>query len=280
MSARKKQGLSTGDIVIVGNGVAAWLTAIRLAKVLGEAANLITIVEHGRDASPAITSSESLRLLHDEIGLDEAWIIGAAQGGFNLGTAYSGWHEMEKSFFSPFGKYGAPMNGIHFWHFWLKAQQKGRSYPLSAFSLSTLAAQAGRFSYPELDLDSLGSTLSYGLHLDGKIYLDVLKNYALSIGITHYEGQVETTKLSNDGAIDSLTLSDGQIVNGDLFIDASGSNRILIEGALRVRYQSWSDKLPCNRVMTHNAVSDGINEPYTSAVALAHGWVQRVPLNQ
>ncbi len=276
-----KIGEQLGKIVVVGSGLDAWVTAIGLARTLQDEAPLISVISHGNPEHMPISSAEDLRVLHAILGLDEAWVLGLSRGAFKLGGAYSGWYEADTSFFSPFAQYGALMDGVPFQHYWVKARHLGQTYAVTDFSLAALAAQDGRFAFPQNDTSSLLSTLSYGLHLDGKLYCDMLRKYAISVGVSVVDEQVTRVDVKQDkaGFVKCLHLENGQVISADLFIDATQTERFLIEKTLGASFQSWRDVLFCDRMMVYNAAAQGIGEPYTSAVAMPGGWVQRVPLN-
>jgi tryptophan halogenase len=89
---------------------------------------------------------------------------------------------------------------------------------------------------------------------------------------------VEHVILNNDGDISSLKLADGQTIDGDFFIDATGMARILIS-KLGAKWNSYKDNLPVNRAMPFLMPyeDDEIIRPVTVAWAQKNGWMWDIP---
>jgi tryptophan halogenase len=81
-----------------------------------------------------------------------------------------------------------------------------------------------------------------------------------------------------DGFVDSVTLESGESVSADLFIDCSGFQGLLIEGALRTGYEDWSQWLPCDRAMIVHSERAAAPNPYTLVTARDAGWQWQIPL--
>ena len=73
-------------------------------------------------------------------------------------------------------------------------------------------------------------------------------------------------------------MADGQLVEGDLFIDCTGFKALLSEGALETGFDDWSHWLPCNRAWAMPSELGGAPLPYTRAIAHRGGWQWRIPL--
>ncbi|MGH8328733.1 MAG: tryptophan halogenase family protein, partial [Steroidobacteraceae bacterium] len=106
-----------------------------------------------------------------------------------------------------------------------------------------------------------------------------LLHYAEARGVQRTEGHVRQVSVRGaDGFVDSLILETGESVSADLFIDCSGFQGLLIEGALRTGYEDWSRWLPCDRAMIVHSERAAPPNPYTLVTARDAGWQWQIPL--
>jgi tryptophan 7-halogenase len=266
-------------IVILGNGVAAWLAALVLSKIVPRPC-LVSVVDEPRNAgmNPLWEVGESslapIKFLHRLIGIDERDFMRSTHATFKLGTEYVGWGNSGGSFFQPFGTLGAPLDGIAFHHHWLRAQLAG---DLSQYSLCAVAARLGRFMHPSDDPRSVLSTLDYGYHFDAQLYRDFLRARAEEQGVMRVAENVASVQLRADGLIEALLLDGAERQEADLFIDAS-AEATLIQGALATGYEDWSGLLPCDRMIAIHCTSAAEPKPMTICTARENGWEWHAPL--
>src|SRR5206468_11114081 len=87
--------------------------------------------------------------------------------------------------------------------------------------------------------------------------------------------------LSTDGAIESVTLTDGSELRADLYVDCSGFRAELIGGALNSPFRSVRDCLFANRAAACKVPYDEPEAPiesYTLATAHEGGWTWDIGL--
>jgi len=97
--------------------------------------------------------------------------------------------------------------------------------------------------------------------------------------VTRVEGKVVDVKLrGEDGYVEAIQLGDGQLIEGDLFIDCSGFRGLLIEQALETGYEDWTHWLPCDRAIAAPCAHAGPLDPFTRSTAHQSGWQWRIPL--
>ena len=136
-----------------------------------------------------------------------------------------------------------------------------------------------RFTHPSPDPRSLASTFGYAYQFDATLFAPYLRSLAERLGAVRTEGRVLDIKRdAENGDIVSLTLENGNIVEGDLFIDCSGFVSLLLGKALGEPFQDWSHWLPCDRAVAMPCRTEGQITPYTSAIAMESGWRWRIPL--
>ena len=281
--------MSIRRIVIAGGGTAGWMSAAVLSRLLGGE-------NPARDLSITLIESEAIGTVgvgeatippfvefNQLLGIDEAELLSATQGTFKLGIQFVNWGALGESYIHPFGAYGYTIGGLSFHHIWHRNRLAGDKRPLQVFNAETMAAYFGRFLRSEdyqAQRDDL-PPINYAYHLDAGRYAAFLRAFSEKAGVVRREGKIADIGLdAESGDVASLTLEDGQVIEGDLFIDCTGFRGLLIEQALETGYEDWTHHLPCNRaVALPCAREDGSGPPpYTRATAHGAGWQWTVPL--
>lgn len=272
-------------IVIVGGGTAGWMAAAALSR-LREGNDLsITLIESeeigtvgvGEATIPPFVEFNQL------LGVDEREMMAACQATFKLGIQFVNWGKQGDSYIHPFGAYGYPIDGIGFQQHWHRARTLGDARPIQLFNLETMAAYFGKFArtddYRREDLPPV----NYAYHIDASRYARYLRGLAEARGVVRQEGRVADTLLEGEtGFAQSVTMQDGTVIAGDLFVDCSGFRGLLIEQALKTGYEDWRHYLPCDRAVALPCLREDGSPPapFTRATAHSAGWQWCVPLQQ
>jgi tryptophan 7-halogenase len=271
-------------ILIAGGGLAGWMTASLLARKLLSSPCMIHLVDSGGEdislgyPSLAEATLPSTPLFHATTGLDEDRLLAMSRATFTLGRALAGWGAAPSPGFHGFGDLGAPMGPVAFHQLMALRRSAGEQVNPANFSLAALAAQSGRFARPSYDGRSVLSTMDYGLHIDTALYAAAFKADALARGVVRIGGEVGSAEVDSDGSIQSITTTANEQLAADFFIDCSGSNAVLIEGALHAGFEDWGKWLPVNHISNLSTMTDGIPPAYTHIEALSDGWRRFVPL--
>jgi len=270
-------------ITIVGGGSAGWMAAACLATYLGKSARVrlveseeIGIVGVGEASVPHI------RLFNGQwLGIDETEFVKRTHGTVKLGIEFNDWARIGDSYLHGFGAIGRAVGPLPFHQFWLKLHKQGRAAPLGAYSAQTVMAPQGKFAPGDRNAapGSPVADIAYAYHFDATLYARFLREVAESRGVQRIEGKiVKVNQRADNGFVESLVLENGQVVDGELFIDCSGFRGLLIEETLKTGYVDWSHWLPCDRAMAVPSEKVEPITPYTKATARAAGWQWRIPL--
>ncbi len=274
MSLNSKEMSKIHNIVIVGGGTAGWMSAATLSKTLGKTLN-VRLIES--DDIPTVGVGEAtiptLMSLHQLIGINEQEFVSAVNGTFKLGISFESWKDREEDYIHSFGDTGKDCWAAGFQHFWLRAKQLGFAKDFGQYCAELVAAENNRFAITPKH------GLNYAYHIDAGLYAKFLRGFSEQHGATRIEGKVVDVNLDqHSGNIESVTLANGETVEGDLFIDCSGFRGLLIEQALHTGYDDWSHWLPCNSAVAVQTESLEAPIPYTRSIARDAGWQWRIPL--
>ena len=269
-------------VVIVGGGTAGWMAAAALSRYFNDGRRTITLIES--DAIGTVGVGEAtipaLRNFNAMLDIPEAEFLRETRGTCKLGIEFVNWGQLGDRYFHPFGSYGQDIHGISFHHLYLRERARsGDAGDIGEYSMSTMAARARHFARPAAGAQTVVNQISYAYHFDAGLYAAYLRRMAERQGTVRVEGKItEVARDGETGDVTSVTLDNGAVVAGDLFIDCSGFRGLLIEEALETGYENWSHWLPMDRALAVPTVSPGPPDPFTRSTAHAAGWQWRIPL--
>jgi len=269
------------NVVIVGGGTAGWMAAAALGRVLNNGYTHYTLIESEEIGTVGVGEATIPPLLtfNAMLGINENEFIAATKGTFKLGIEFVNWGAIGETYIHPFGFHGQDLQGVHFHQLYLRERKTRVMEDISAWSMSAVAASLGRFARPGRDAGFPFSQMLYAYHFDAGLYAAFLRQLAEQQGVQRVEGKiVDTTLRPEDGFVQSVTLADGRVIEGDLFIDCSGFRGLLIEEALGSGYQDWTHWLPCDRAVAVPSSLVGEPDPFTRSTAHGNGWQWRIPL--
>jgi tryptophan halogenase len=97
--------------------------------------------------------------------------------------------------------------------------------------------------------------------------------------IKFVEGTVSEVNQKENGNIHSVKTAEGNTVNADFWLDASGFKRVLMKSIGDARWNSFNEYLLCDSAIAFPTESDPSGEirPYTRAIAASSGWMWEIP---
>lgn len=267
-------------VVLVGRDLALWLAANVLWTSFHRAGLEIVIVELPSQLrySEVVPTLQNQQAFHAMIGLQERPLMSTTQATYSLGQRFVDFSLGAPSFIHGYGAYGRPINSVPFHQYWVKARAKGLPLAFDDFSLSAVAARQGQFFKPDAETDRIGEC-DYGYHIPAVSYRHVLKQIALQKGMSCVEATVDGIQRSAEsGLIEAVHLSSGQTVTGDFFVDATGTESLLLGGTLETPFESWSTWFPCDRLLIANGPGLNPLPPFSQISAFHAGWTGLFPL--
>lgn len=276
----------TENIVIVGGGSAGWMSASTIVALFPN--KNITVIES--PDVPTVGVGEStlgfIRAWTHMIGLDEEDFMRYTDASYKLSIKFTDFYKKDSGgFHYPFGQvhyHTESKLGLNDW------------FVKKAFYPETPVEDYCRTFYPQMPLIennkfSKNESGEFGLfntkkdvayHFDAVKFANWLRDrYCIPRGVKHVQGLVKTINTDSDGVTD-LILDDGTSITGDLYIDCTGFKSLLLGGALKEPFVSYSDLLPNNRAWATKVPyidKEKELEPYTNCTAINNGWVWNIP---
>ena len=258
------------------------MAAAVLAKTLAGAGITITLVESEEIGTVGVGEATipPIRELNALLGIDENAFVRMTGATFKLGISFENWGAVGQNYLHPFGRFGAEIGPLPFHSYWqaLRAFDEPTAGPLTSYSMSAMAAAAGKFRHPSPNSRGPLSDISYAFHFDAGLYAKYLRGLAEAGGVVRREGQIVDVGLTDAGFIRDVAMNDGDRLAADFFIDCSGFQGLLIEGALRTGYVDWGHWLPCDSALAMPTTRIADPVPFTRAIAEDAGWQWRIPL--
>lgn len=260
-------------LVIVGDGIAAWMCAAALIKRCDDRISKISLIQHAKTSHFGIeTSLPSFQLFNASIGINEREFMCRTHACFSLGTKFNDWGNIGDSYFQPFGTYGDNGSSIDFLNHWLRSVANGNTHSLADYSYCIDACKHGVFDFPQAEPSDIKSTYNYAYQFDAQQYIDLLKE-KFSTHLKCFSSAVNKVHIDNKTSfIESITLDNGDTISADYFIDCTESSALLIEQALGVKEVDCADYLPCDRMVSVRSDTHDTSLPYSIAQANSAGW--------
>jgi len=263
------------QVVVVGADAAAWMAAIAIHRSLGASGVRVRVIELPTLLQPAdcYSAIPALDGFHHRIGLDDRLLFMACQALPVAGQRFSNWAGAANPFLHGYDGEPADAN-IDFTQLWVNGRREGLRTDFESFSLAAMAAKAGRVPVPA---QGARPPATLGYHIDGRAYSALLRHCALGCGIEAGAATVAGVKIEGE-RIAAIVLGDGESVEADLFIDASGPQAVLIGRMPGSDFESWREWLPCDRMLVASGKALRPYPGFSQISAFRHGWIGLFPL--
>ena len=264
---------SISSVVIAGGGIVAWSAAAAIRRQLPAVRVTVVPVPVPADAlaDRIGCTLPSIGDFHHDLGLTEADTVVRAGSGYRLGTRFEGWTGEGSHFIHSYGEYGRPLAASAFHQHWLRARESNVAASFDEYSAGAAMASAGRFLPSEKGPFSRFASYGHGLHTDPVRYREMMRAFALPLGAEERDIGIAETRIREDGFVDAVALADGSELRADLFVDASGPQR-LVRNKVENGREDWSGYFIADRIVIADEPSTGEPATLDHAKALENGW--------
>ncbi|GAA6171651.1 tryptophan 7-halogenase [Colwellia sp. KU-HH00111] len=289
-SAENKKNNETlvKTVVVVGGGIAGWLTAGRLAakhKANTEKGLKVILVES--PTIPAIGVGEgtwpTMRSTLIALGISETDFIRECDASFKQGAKFAKWVDGNEGDFYyhplvlPQG-YGQAEVAAH----WLARQgQEG----VGSFSHEVCFQEAiceQGLAPKTIRTAEFSDVANYAYHLDsGKFAVFLQKHCTNKLGVTHILDDVTAINTAENNDIASVSTNNNKDICGDLFVDCTGFSSLLLGKHYQVPFKSCSDVLFIDTALAVQVPYDNEDSPiasHTISTGQEAGWIWDIGL--
>lgn len=207
-------------VALCGSGLALWMSAAALSRNLPDSVK-ITIVETGQNPVDDMFYGQVLPpqayAFHLSIGLSEPELLLNTGTTFAYGTHFQSWAQTNRSWVQAFHQPLPVWDGV-------PLTKLIHQRPHASLQSSLVSAQAGLkgvFAHPSEDGTHPLSRAEYGYAFDSKQLSALYKASTMRRPIALIVADITTVQRADTG-ITALTLSDGQTLCADFFIDCTG----------------------------------------------------------
>ena len=272
-------------IIIVGGGSAGWMSAAALIKAYPE--KEIVVIESPN--VPIVGVGEStLGGINDYckfLEIDEKDFMTFTDASYKMSIKFTDFYEKDAGgFHYPFGRplTQGTINGMNDW---LVKKALYPDTPIGDY-VNCFFPAAALWDHNKFALNNYGLFDNYEPDNDVAYHFDATKfgawlreRYCKPRGVKHIPTTVVDIKVNENG-VEKLVLESGDEISADLYVDCTGFKSILLAGALKEEFVSYSNMLPNNKAIATRIPykeKEKELEPFTNSTAIGNGWVWNIP---
>lgn len=280
-------------VVILGGGSAGWLTAgvIAAEHAVGSSSSeqhdgfQLILVESPDISTIGVGEGTwpSMRSTLQKMGISETQFFRECSASFKQGTLFSNWlgrqgEGAEDTYIHPFTVPQSYADTNLAPHWQLIRDQVNFADAVCPQSALAKGHQAPKkISTPEYAFQ-----LNYGYHLDAGKFAELLRAHCVDkLGVTHIKANVEGINSAENGDIASIVTDNAGVIEGDLFIDCSGSRSLLLGEHYQVPICSKKQYLFNNTALAAQIPYGTPEDPiqsFTLSTAQSAGWIWDIGL--
>jgi len=281
-----QQSETISHIVIVGGGSAGWLTAGLLAGEyrLGPESGLrVTLIESPDVATVGVGEGTwpTMRTTLQRIGIPEREFLVECSASFKQGTRFDGWRDGSAGdrYYHPFSP-PAAFSRFNLAAYWPSSK--------ATTDFANAVTSQGRVCDHDLaprplDAPDYSAVLNYGYHLDAGKFAGLLQRHCTEkLGVRHVLDHVVSVNGAADEDVRSLNTANHGEIEGDLFIDCTGSRSLLLDRHYGIPFIDRRDVLFNDAALAVQVPYRDATDPVASqtiSTAQEAGWTWDIGLS-
>ena len=272
------------NIVIVGGGSAGWLVASILAARFkpSDLGIRVTLVESPNVPSVGVGEGTwpSMRTTLKNIGISEAEFIRECDASLKQGTWFKDWVDVgDTPYYHPFSL-PEGFDSVNLAEHWLAGTAGDISFA-EAVTPQFSVCENGR-APKQIGIPNYAYTVNYGYHLDAGKFAGLLtRNATQHLNVKHISADVTGVLNDAEGYITAVQTEQMGEVSGDLFIDCTGFQSLLLGQHYKVPLTSQQHHLFNNAAVAVQVPYADQNDSIaatTRSTAQTNGWVWDIGL--
>jgi len=268
------------NIIVAGGGSAGWMAAAHLRNNLPPSVK-ITLIESTKKGIIGVgegTQPFTAKFL-EECGLELKDWMPIADATFKLGVELDGWADNAVFVDNDTSDVGVLGNNVLMSDYVLGSKKDKKEFVdwIPSYRLGK-ANKSPKYHNEKLDYaHSLYDTWD-AVHFRANDIVEMLSQKVKPL-ITYYDDEITEVYHNDEGVIGLQTKENG-ILSGDLYIDCTGFQSLLLEKTLGEPFVPIDHILLCNRAVAmptdYTNKADEMH-PYTKATAMDAGWRWTIP---
>ncbi len=273
------------NIVIVGGGTAGWMVASRLSakhQASPDSRVTITLVESPTLKPVGVGEGTwpTMRNTLKSMGISEADFIRECDATFKQGSKFNGWVTGKKDdhYYHPFSlPLGFPdVNMVPHW----QAHVKNMSFSNAICYQEQICEQG--LAPKQISTPEYAFMANYAYHLNAGKFSAMLKRHCMEkFSVKHVHDDVIKVNAAENGDIASVTTKQNGDIAGDLFVDCSGFNCLLLGEHYKVPFIDKIDTLFVDSALAVQIPYENEDSPISSvtqSTATSAGWIWDIGL--
>ena len=268
------------NIVILGGGASGWLAAIFLLQrqynvTLIESKKIPTIGV-GESIQPLVTSYLSY------CGLKQTDWMPHCSATYKYGTVFDGWSNNHYMVDSESSNFGLLDTTYAVQDICIATGMSTKEYfdwfPPYRMAMNNKSPKMGkeRFNYLHGQIIEPPNAVQW----DNIYTRNYLHKVCIERGINHITDDVLTANLDIDGYVSDVVTHEHGNISGDIFIDCTGFNSVLLGKIYNIPWLTAEDILPNNNAVAIRKKYINPQQechPYTKSTAMDCGWMWTIP---